>query len=263
MSFRPTMIDAHAHLTDERFRDDVEEVIARAEAEGVEVVVSIATDVADARAALRLAETHSGIYATAGIHPHAAAGATAEDLDAVAELLRHPRVVAVGEAGLDYHYDFAPRERQLEVFRSQLRLGMETDLPVVVHAREADDDVEALIREAGPGCRGVLHCFSSGRPLLEAALELGWYVSFAGMITFKRYDAADLLRAVPLDRLLVETDSPYLAPVPFRGKRNEPAHVVQVAARAAELRGEDPAVVAQATAANARAFYRLPHAPAA
>lgn len=252
------MIDAHAHLTDERFAEDVDAVIARAAAAGVDVVVSIATDVADARSAIALAERHAGVFATAGIHPHAAANPAAGTIEEIAELARHPRVVAIGEAGLDYHYDFAPRAPQIERFRAQLELGMRLDLPVVVHAREADDDVAALLREAGPTCRGVLHCFASGGELLETGLELGWYVSFAGMITFRRYDAADLLRAVPLDRLLMETDSPYLAPVPFRGKRNEPAYVVNVADRAAELRGEDPQLFAAATAANARAFYRLP-----
>ena len=252
------MIDAHAHLTDERFADDVDAVIARAAAAGVDVVVSIATEPEDAREAIRLAERHPGVFATAGIHPHAAARYSPARLAEVAALAEHPRVVAIGEAGLDYHYDFAPRETQLDCFRRQLELGIETDLPVVVHCREADEDVAALLREAGPRSRGVLHCFSGGRPLLDTALELGWFISFAGTITFKRYDDADLLRAVPLDRLLVETDSPYLAPVPFRGKRNEPAHVVTVATRAAELRGEAPASLADATARNARELYRLP-----
>lgn len=252
------MIDAHAHLTDERFAEDVDAVIERAAAAGVEVVVSIATDVADARRAIALAERHPGVFATAGVHPHAAGVGDAGSIAEVASLARHPRVVALGETGLDYHYDFAPREAQIERFREHLELALQLDLPVVVHAREADDDVAALIREAGPRCRGVLHCFSSGRSLLETGLELGWYVSFAGMITFRNYDAAELLRAVPLDRLLLETDSPYLAPVPHRGKRNEPAYVVRVAERAAELRGEGPADVAAATEANTRAFYRLP-----
>lgn len=252
------MIDSHAHLTDERFRDDVDEVVARAADAGVGVIVSIATTVADASQAIAQSERHAGVYATAGIHPHSAADASPQALDEVRRLVEHPKVVAIGETGLDYHYDFSPREAQVENFRWHLELGLELDLPVVVHAREADEDVARLIREAGPGCRGVLHCFSSGEGLLETALSLGWYISFAGMITFKRYDAADLLRRVPIDRLLVETDSPYLAPVPFRGKRNEPAYVTRVVERAAELRGEDPARLAAATDANARAFYRIP-----
>lgn len=252
------MIDTHAHLTDERFQDDVDDVIARALTAGVEVIVSVSTTLPAADRAIALAERHPAIYATAGIHPHSSATATDDDIEQLAAHALHPRVVAIGETGLDYHYDFAPRGIQINVFRKQIELGRTMDLPVVVHAREADDDVAALLREAGPTSRGVLHCFSSGAALLDTALELDWYISFAGMITFKRYDAADLLRAVPRDRLLVETDSPYLAPVPFRGKRNEPAYVARVVARAAELRGEDPQELAAVTAANARAFYRLP-----
>ena len=251
------MIDTHAHLTDAKFRDDVDEVISRAAHAGVDVIVSIATDPEDARAAIALAERYGAVYATAGVHPHAAARFSEAALAEVRQLAAHPRVVAIGEAGLDYHYDFAPRDAQIDCFRRQLQLGRELDLPVIVHAREADEDVAALIREAGPGSRGVLHCFSSGRELLETALGLDWYVSFGGMITFKSYDDADLLRAVPLDRLLLETDSPYLAPVPFRGRRNEPAHVVRVAEAAAVLRGEDPEQLARTTSGNARTFYRI------
>jgi TatD DNase family protein len=193
-----------------------------------------------------------------GVHPHSAARAPDAWLEEVVVLAAHPRVVAIGETGLDFHYDFAPRDRQIDLFRRQLGLGVELDLPVVVHSRSADADVAALLTEIGPRCRGVLHCFSGGKPLLETALELGWFISFAGTITFKSYQDEDLLRAVPLDRLLVETDSPYLAPVPFRGGRNEPAYVVKVVERAAAIRGEDPVQLAAATAANARAFYRLP-----
>jgi TatD DNase family protein len=252
------MIDAHAHLTDEKFRDDVDAVIDRAAAAGVDVVVSIATEPGDAREAILLAERHAGIFATVGVHPHSAARAPDAWLEEVVVLAAHPRVVAIGETGLDFHYDFAPRDRQIDLFRRQLGLGVELDLPVVVHSRSADADVAALLTEIGPRCRGVLHCFSGGKPLLETALELGWFISFAGTITFKSYQDEDLLRAVPLDRLLVETDSPYLAPVPFRGGRNEPAYVVKVVERAAAIRGEDPVQLAAATAANARAFYRLP-----
>jgi len=252
------MIDSHAHLTDERFGDDVNEVIARAGAAGVEVIVTVATSTADLHQAIGLAEQHPAVYATAGIHPHSAGECSGDTLEEVRRAAAHPRVVAIGETGLDFHYDFAPRAAQIDCFRAQLRLARELDLPVVVHAREADDDVARLITEAGPQVRGVLHCFSSGAALLECALELGWYVSFAGMITFKKFDAVDLLRWVPLERLLVETDSPYLAPVPFRGKRNAPAYVTRVVEVAAELRGEEPAQLARATARNARLFYRIP-----
>lgn len=257
------MIDSHAHLTDPRFAGEEEEVLRRAREAGVEAVVSIGTTVGDSRAATALAERFPAVFASVGVHPHSAEEATPEAFSAIRELASRPRVVAIGETGLDFFYDNAPREVQRNAFAEHLRLGAELDLPVVVHAREADEDAIALLREAGPASRGILHCFSSGRALLETALDLGWLVSFAGMITFKRFDAADLLRAVPLDRLLVETDSPYLAPVPFRGKRNEPAHVAAVALRAAELRGEDPEEVAAATARNARLLYRLPGSGAA
>lgn len=253
------LIDSHAHLTDEQFAGDVDAVIARAGEAGVFRIITVATNPDDARAAIALAERYPQIYATAGVHPHAAGSVAppAEMLDELRRLAAHPRVVAIGEAGLDFHYDFSPRDRQIEWFRSQLELAVELRLPIVVHARNADDDVATLFREAGPECRGVLHCFSSGPGLLETALELGWMISFAGMVTFNRYEDEELVRAVPLDRLMVETDSPYLAPVPHRGKRNEPAFVIPTALRLAELRGEDPAELARATTANARAFFGL------
>ena len=252
------MIDSHAHLTDARYADDVAQVIDRATAAGVGAVISIATDPADARNAVALAERHEGIFATAGVHPHAAGRIPKEAIEEVRALAGHPKVVAIGEAGLDYHYDFAPREAQIGWFRRQLGLAAELALPVVVHAREADADVSALMREAGSGVRGVLHCFSSGRALLDTGLELDWYVSFGGMVTFKRFDASDLVRAVPEDRLLVETDSPYLAPVPHRGRRNEPAHIPLIVKRLAEIRAVDADLLAAATARNARTLYQLP-----
>lgn len=252
------MIDAHAHLTDDRFAEEVGPVLDRARASGVDTIVTIATDLADSVAAQRLAAVNETVFATVGIHPHAAAQAPADAGAQLRALAALPRVVALGETGLDYHYDLAPRELQRELFALHLELGAELDLPVVVHSRDADHDLASLVRAAGPGTRGVLHCFAGGPELLDAALEVGWYVSFAGMVTFKRYDSAELLRAVPLERLMVETDSPYLTPVPHRGKRNEPAYVPLVVARVAELRGEQEALVASATARNARTFFRLP-----
>ncbi len=251
------LIDSHAHLTDGRILPQVEEVVERARAAGVEGIVTIATDHEDAPEAIALAERFPGVWATAGIHPHAASKATDEALAAVRALLGHPRVVAVGEAGLDYHYDFSPREAQRRSFAQQLELSRETGKPIIVHSRVADEDLIALLREAGPGTVGVLHSFSSGAALLEEALGMGWYASFSGMITFKKYEGADFVRRVPADRLLVETDTPYLAPVPHRGKTNEPAFVAHVAAKAAELRGEDPEVLAARTTENARRFYGL------
>ena len=251
------LIDAHAHLTAERILPDVENVVQRAADAGVTTIVSIATGPDDWDADLALAERFPGVYATAGIHPHAASSASENAFARIRTLLAHPRVVAVGETGLDYHYDFSPRDVQRDNFARHLELARETGKPVIVHSRESDGDLRALLREAGQGSVGVLHSFSSGRPLLEEALAMGWYASFSGMVTFKKYEGADFVRMVPADRILVETDTPYLAPVPHRGKTNEPAFVVHVAARCAELRGEDPAEFAVRTTENARRFYGI------
>ena len=251
------VVDTHAHLTDPRFSEELEVVLDRAREAGVAWLVSIGSDLADSEAAVILASRHEGVYATVGIHPHAADGADTAAFSRLRELAAEPRVVAIGETGLDFHYDNSPRIAQRDSFGRHLALAAELDLPVVVHARDADDEVRDMIREAA-WSRGVLHCFSGGAALLEDALALGWYISFAGMITFPRWESADLLRSVPLDRLLVETDSPYLAPVPHRGRRNEPALVRLIAERAAALRGDDIGVVLRATTANAAALYRVP-----
>jgi TatD DNase family protein len=250
-------IDSHAHLTDERLAPEAAAVMERACAAGVSAVVTIGTGVEDAGAAVALAADLPGVYAGIGIHPHAADHATPDALSSLEQLARNPRVVAIGETGLDYFYDNAPRDAQRRAFVAQLDLGRRLGLPVIVHTRSADDDTTAVLREAGTGTIGVLHCFSGGAALMDAALDLGWYISFAGMITFPKYADADLVRRVPLDRILVETDSPYLAPVPKRGRRNEPAFVAHVARAGAAIRGEDAADFAAATVRNTRRLYRL------
>jgi TatD DNase family protein len=254
------MIDSHAHLTDPRFADDLPDVLARARENGVRAIVTIGTHLEDSRAAVQLAAHDPLLYATVGIHPHSAEQATPEALEQIRELAGEERVVAIGETGLDFHYDNSPRDVQRAAFERQLEIAAELDLPVVVHARKADEEVISVLRSAPAGIRGVLHCFSSGRELLEVGLAMGWYASFAGLISFSRYtpEEAELLRMVPLERLLVETDSPYLAPAPHRGKRNEPCRVELVARTAAELRGEPAEAVLEATARNARELYRLP-----
>lgn len=190
-----------------------------------------------------------GFSATAGVHPHEAKTWTPETAEAIAAALSDPSVVAVGETGLDYHYDFSPREAQRSAFEAQLALAAEAGKPVVVHSRESDDDMAAILRQSRAAI--VLHSFSSGPKVFEAGMGIGAYFSFSGMVTFRNWALADRLAAVPLDRLLVETDAPYLAPVPHRGKRNEPAWVRDVAARVAEIRGEPAAFVAEQTTANA------------
>lgn len=252
--------DSHCHLTDDAFQEDREEVMARARAAGVEGMVCIASTPADARAALALAEANPDVWCTAGLHPHEAGAAAEGWVDQLRSLLDHPSVVAVGECGLDFHYDFAPRDAQFHVLQAQAALARETGLPLVIHSRNADEEMTAFLRDLPAGVRGVLHCFTGGDELLATGLDAGWYVSFSGLVTFRRFDGESQVRAVPGDRILVETDSPYLAPVPFRGKRNEPAHVVLTTRRVAEIRGEDPAEFAGRVAANARAFYGLPEA---
>lgn len=250
------LFDSHCHLTDDRFRDDVAAVLARARAAGLAGVVTIASDAHDAAQAATLAAAYDDVWCTAGIHPHAAGSADAAAREKVEALLAGARAVAVGETGLDYHYDNAPRDVQREVLDWHLGLAERTGKPVVVHSRDAEADTAAAIRGA-PRVRGVLHCFTAGPELLDYALEAGWYVSFAGLITFRNFAGAEELRRVPDDRLLLETDSPYLAPVPERGKRNEPAFVVHTCRVAAALRGQDPDVLASLTTENARRFYGI------
>jgi len=224
------VIDTHTHLG-----DDAPEVLERARAAGVTRVIEVATTVAAARTTLARAEQNDGVYACLGVHPHEAADPG--DLDELRALLAHPKAVAVGETGLDYFRDYAPHDAQQRLFDAELALARETGKPVVIHTRAADDDTrDRLLAHDGPV---VLHCFSSP-PLLDAALERGWYVSFAGNVTYKNaYDLRAAARRVPLDRLLAETDSPYLAPQPVRGKRNEPAYVVHTYDVLSELFGQD------------------------
>jgi len=224
------LIDTHAHLG-----EDATEVLRRARSAGVTRVIEVATTVAAARDTLARAEQEDGLFACLGVHPHEAS--QPGDLDRLRELLEHPKAVAVGETGLDYFRDYAPHDAQQRLFDDELELARAAGKPVVIHTRAADDDTRArLILHDGPV---VLHCFSS-TPLLDAALEHGWYVSFAGNVTYKNaYDLRDCARRVPADRLLAETDSPYLAPQAVRGRRNEPAFVVHTYDFLSELRGEE------------------------
>jgi TatD DNase family protein len=251
------VFDSHLHLTAERFATDVDAVISRARSAGVTQFVTIASNPSDARAALALARRHEGLYCTAGLHPHEASDFDDATADELAGLLREPEFVAVGEAGLDFHYDHAPRPAQHAAFEAQLDLAEEANLPIVVHSRSADEDMLGILRRRGTGVRGILHCFTGGDELLDAGLEAGWFVSFGGIITFGSFDAADALRRVPWDRLLLETDSPYLAPVPHRGKRNEPAFLPHTCARLAELRGVSVEAAAEHTSRAAADFYGI------
>lgn len=259
------LIDSHAHLDFEEYGTDLPAVIERARAAGLVRIVLIGqwregSSMASAAAAIELAKREPQMFsATAGIHPHDAAQATAEDLVELERLCSDTGVVAVGECGLDYHYDRSPREVQRERFALQLRLAKKLGKPVVIHTREADlDTAEILQAELGPD-GGVVHCFTSDWAAAQRYLSLGLHLSFSGVLTFKTADAVrDAAARAPLDRLLVETDCPFLTPVPHRGKRNEPAFVKLTAARLAEVRGISLAEVEQATTANARRVLRLP-----
>lgn len=253
-------IDSHAHLVDSAFDADRGEAIERARQTGCAGIVAIGTSPADSRASLELARHHSGfVHSTAGLHPHEAASFDPlRDPDLLRQLLLEG-AVGVGECGLDYHYDNSPRDTQRRAFTAQLALALELDKPVVVHTREAEADMESMVREAGAaGVRGVLHCFTGPARLGEVAIEAGWHVSFSGIVTFKKWSGNDMIRAVPEDRILVESDSPYLAPVPHRGKRNEPAYVSLTLAKVAEARGVAPRILGETVTANARRLFGLP-----
>jgi len=246
------MIDTHAHLA---ALDGPDAVVERAAAAGVTRILTVGTSVEDGRRTLALAEAHDGVFAILGIHPHAAGETTDDDVDALRELLAHPKAVAVGETGLDWFRDYAPRDAQQRLFAQQLELAADLGKPVVIHTRAADDDTLAAL--VGHDGTVVLHCFSSPH-LLPAALEHRWYVSFAGNASFPK--AVDLRLAateVPADRILAETDSPYLAPQPLRGRPNEPAFVVHTLAALAQARGDDPADLARQIDANATACFGL------
>jgi TatD DNase family protein len=249
------VIDSHCHLDNPQFDPDREAVIDRALAAGVERMVVIGTGEGppDLEAGIRLADRFPAIYATVGIHPHDAAKATAETYKRLQELLKHPKVIALGEIGLDYHYDHSPREVQRDVFLQQMMIAGEAGKPIVIHTREAWEDTLALLetywRPRGLG--GIMHCFSGNPDQAALCVDLGFHLSFGGIITFpKSVDIQQAARQAPSDRVLIETDAPYLAPVPHRGKRNEPAFITQTARKLAELRGVTPEEIARITTEN-------------
>lgn len=253
------LIDSHCHLDAEQFNQDREAVIERAFSSGITNMMAIGTGDGppDLEAGIRLADKYAPIYCTVGVHPHDAAKASDTTIKELEALLRHPKVLAIGEMGLDYHYDFSPRDKQRAVFIDQLALARNARKPIVIHTREAWDDTFQILEEhwAGATPGGIMHCFSGGPEQAQRSLALGFYISFAGVLSFpKALDLQAAAREVPLDRILIETDSPYLAPVPFRGKRNEPGFVVHTARKLAELRGLSLEEVAALTSAN---FKRL------
>ena len=255
-------IDSHAHLDMQEYADDLDAVLERARAAGLTHIVCIgaSSGMAGNPAAVRLAEQHPQLFATVGIHPHDAGQITDAMWPELRRLAAHPRVVAIGETGLDYHYDHAPREAQRDLFARFIRLARELHKPLVVHAREADEDILALLRrEEADTCGGVLHSFTGGEALARGALELNFHISFSGILTFKNADPLRALAsALPRDRVLVETDCPFLTPVPLRGQRNEPSYVTHTADALARLWHVTPEEARVSTGENAARLFRLP-----
>ena len=254
-----TLVDSHSHLDDPRFEADREAVIERALAAGVTTLLAVGTGDGppDIEAGIRLAAAHASVLATVGVHPHDARKAGPETWRRLEALLSHPKVVAVGEIGLDYHYDNSPRDQQRQAFVEQMAIARRARKPIVIHTREAWPDTWRLLEEhwASSGLGGIMHCFSGGPEEARRALDMGFHLAFGGVATYPKADRVrEAALLTPLDRLLVETDAPYLAPVPMRGKRNEPAFIVETARRLAELRGESLEALAEATSAN---FHRL------
>jgi TatD DNase family protein len=251
------LVDSHAHLHFPDFDDDRPLVIERAKERGVTTIVDVGTDLATSKAAVRLAEQFDGIFASVGIHPHEASSVTKETIGELRKLAEHPKVVAIGEIGLDFYRDLSPRQQQMKAFDQQLALAVDLGLPVIVHNREATDEVLSALH-GGPSS-GVLHSYSAGVEHLEEVLDLGFYVGFSGPVTFTTAGRLrSAVQAVPDGRLLVETDCPYLTPVPHRGKRNEPAHVALVAGEVARLRRVSLHQVAETTTRNAWRVFGLP-----
>ena len=258
------MIDSHCHLADEAFAADLEAVVGRAREAGLERVLVIleAGNSAEAAQSGRVLALWPDTRVAIGVHPHVAHRYAASPLSAASAVREQvagtPAARAIGEIGLDYHYDFSPRDVQQAVFRSQVELARELDLPVVIHTREAEEDTIQILRDAGEGrLRGVLHCFTGSDRLADQALDLGFSISIAGIVTFPKADALRATaRRMPLERVLTETDSPFLAPVPHRGKRNEPAHVARVVETLAALFAIDRATLAQRTVANFHTLFR-------
>lgn len=262
-------IDSHAHLFSDNYGSDLEEVLNRSARCGIQAVVVPGTNLMTSREAVDLAKRFPALHPCVGVHPHEASSVTDEDLSAIEKLSANPGIVAIGEIGLDYHYDFAPRERQQHIFRDQISLAVKRNLPIVVHTREsmgdAIDIVNASVQEwpqwrpghAEVPSRGVFHCFTGTADEAEKLFSLGFYVSFPGIVTFKNSPVRETLRTIGLKRVLLETDSPYLTPVPHRGKRNEPSYIPLIAASVAEALDTTPDEVAATTTLNAMNLFAI------
>lgn len=251
------LFDSHVHLADERFDADLDETVNKCIADGVGWVLENATDRGDFDKVMAIAEKYDIVYAAIGIHPHSAKDAEKEHFEYIEELLKHRKVKAIGEIGLDYHYDFSPRADQIRVFETQLELAKKTNFPVVIHMREATEDTLAVLKNAGK-VAGTVHCFSGSMETAELLLNMGYYLGFDGPITFKNAKKAlEIVKMIPEDKILIETDCPYLTPVPFRGERNYPGYVKLVAEKIAEVRETNVEHIAEITAQNAKKLFRI------
>jgi TatD DNase family protein len=252
------LVDSHCHLDFKDFDGELDAVIARAAARGVGLMVTICTKLSEFERVRGIAERYDNVYCSVGVHPHEAAAEEGASIDRLVRLAEHPKVVGIGETGLDFHYDHSPRDRQVQVFAMHVEAARRSGLPLIIHSRSADEETAEIIREESEkgGLLGLIHCFSSTEKLSAAALDIGFMISLAGIITFKNaVELREIAAKIPDGRLLVETDAPYLAPVPHRGRRNEPAFVADTAAFLAALRGVKPEKLAEQTTANFFALF--------
>lgn len=252
-------IDTHCHIIHERCGDEADNIVQRAADAGVKTLITIGCDQKDSSSAKSAAQNYPNVYFTAGIHPHEAEKVSANYLDVLKDLASDPKCVAIGECGLDYYYEHSPKDAQRKIFREQIQLAQSLSKPIVVHMRDAwDESLEIYEDEQITKVPTIIHCFSGSLDYAKSCLALGCYISLSGIVTFKKAgDLPEVAKICPLDRLLIETDSPFLAPVPYRGKTNEPAYVVEVAKKIAELRGISVGEVAQATTANAKRVFNI------
>jgi TatD DNase family protein len=251
-------VDTHCHLDFENFNDDRETVIQRAIKNKIEAIITIGTNVKSSQISIELADKFATVYAAVGIHPNDCAEASEKSLQKISDLCSSSKVVAIGEIGLDYYRDYSPKERQIKFFRKQLRIARETKLPVIIHNREAHSDIyDILVEEKSHDLKGVLHSFDGDPHFLDSVLSYNFYISFTGVVTFRNADYDEIIKHVPLENLLLETDSPFLAPMPFRGKRNEPSYVKYTAEKIAQVKEISVEELAQVTSENARKLFNF------
>ncbi|MBR2315008.1 MAG: TatD family hydrolase [Clostridia bacterium] len=250
------IFDTHAHYDDERFRDDLEETLTAVHQSGVSLIINCGCDIASCKSTLELCDKFSFVYGAVGIHPHEAEDALENAIELIKELAKHKKAVAIGEIGLDYHYDFSPREIQKDIFERQLILANELNLPVIVHDRESHQDTLDLLTKYRP--KGVVHCFSGSAEMAQEIVKLGMYIGLGGAVTFKNArKPLEVAQSIPLDKLLLETDAPYMSPVPFRGKRNDSSLIPYTAEKIAEVRGEEPQFIIDTATENGKRLFGI------